>query len=430
MGAYEFEGSAVTTFYKDSDNDGYSDGTTKVVCSDPPAGYKAASALKALTGDCNDDDGALNSATKWYKDADNDGYSDGTVATQCQQPAGYKLATNLTATSGDCNDGDPTLTLTTDWYKDADNDGYSDGTKKTQCTRPGGYKSASELIATTLDCNDGNPALNPATKWYKDSDGDGYSVGSTVTQCTRPSSDYKLASELKATSVDCSDSNPAVNPGAVEVCGNRIDDNCDGQVDEKGCSICQNARNLSTTNITSTTAQLNWVATANPQQWQVQYKTTSTGSKWVDVLLTGNIRSIAISSLKSKQSYNWHIRAKCNGSWTSYSGAVSFKTTASTKTAGRELILPGGDKTTITDLQVKVMPNPSTNYFTIVLQCNEAKGKTQMLVTDALGRRLETRQSLVSQTLQLGSTYRPGIYFVSFVQGQQSRVLKLVKLSN
>jgi hypothetical protein len=53
-----------------------------------------------------------------------------------------------------------------------------------------------------------------------------------------------------------------------------------------------------------------------------------------------------------------------------------------------------------------------------------------MLVTDALGRKLEARQSLVSQTLQLGSTYRPGVYFVRFIQGQQSTELKLIKLSN
>jgi MYXO-CTERM domain-containing protein len=33
---------------------------------------------------------------------------------------------------------------------------------------------------------------------------------------------------------DCDDQDPAVNPGAVEVCGNARDDNCDGQTDE-GC---------------------------------------------------------------------------------------------------------------------------------------------------------------------------------------------------
>jgi Putative metal-binding motif len=31
---------------------------------------------------------------------------------------------------------------------------------------------------------------------------------------------------------DCDDTNPAVHPGAPEVCGNQIDDNCNGVVDE------------------------------------------------------------------------------------------------------------------------------------------------------------------------------------------------------
>ena len=84
-------------------------------------------------------------------------------------------------------------------------------------------------------CSD--PNINPATIWYKDTDNDGYSDNTTLTQCERPSG-YKLASELTSTSGDCNDNNPAVNPSAQEVCGDGIDNNCNGQTDE-GCLKCE-----------------------------------------------------------------------------------------------------------------------------------------------------------------------------------------------
>ena len=35
--------------------------------------------------------------------------------------------------------------------------------------------------------------------------------------------------------VDCDDLEASINPGTIEICGNWIDDNCDGQVDEYPC---------------------------------------------------------------------------------------------------------------------------------------------------------------------------------------------------
>ena len=54
-------------------------------------------------------------------------------------------------------------------------------------------------------------------------------------------------------SIDCNDADAAINPGAIEVCGNAIDDNCNGQIDE-GCGpantcddgICNGTENCTT----------------------------------------------------------------------------------------------------------------------------------------------------------------------------------------
>jgi len=111
----------------------------------------------------------------WYKDADKDGYSDGTTIQSATQPEGYYKASDLTAISGDCNDNDKNINpeakeipddgidqncngkdLVT-WYKDADKDGYSDGTTIQSENQPQGYYIASDLIGTSGDCNDNNP---------------------------------------------------------------------------------------------------------------------------------------------------------------------------------------------------------------------------------------------------------------------------------
>ncbi|MFC1858676.1 MopE-related protein, partial [Thermodesulfobacteriota bacterium] len=60
--------------------------------------------------DCDDTDADEHPGQTWYKDSDDDGYSDGTTDTSsCARPSGYKLVSELTAISGDCNDGDATV---------------------------------------------------------------------------------------------------------------------------------------------------------------------------------------------------------------------------------------------------------------------------------------------------------------------------------
>lgn len=53
-------------------------------------------------------DGAMEPSAQstWYKDADGDGFSDGTTIIAADRPTGFYLAGELTATAGDCNDDD------------------------------------------------------------------------------------------------------------------------------------------------------------------------------------------------------------------------------------------------------------------------------------------------------------------------------------
>jgi len=65
---------------------------------------------------------------------------------------------------------------------------------------------------------------------FDDADGDGYG------DPERPT--FTTCGNLCATNnLDCDDTNAAVHPGAVEICGNGIDDNCNGVVDEGSAFI-------------------------------------------------------------------------------------------------------------------------------------------------------------------------------------------------
>ncbi|PVD49471.1 hypothetical protein DC498_24960, partial [Terrimonas sp.] len=126
----------------------------------------------------------------------------------------------------DCAPKDPNKWRSAEFYIDKDSDGY-DGGKHTVCY---GQNIPSGYIQTTKgsDCNDNDANINPTTVWYKDADNDGYSDGTTKTQCDQPAG-YKLKAQLTATNGDCKDDDATIHPGAPEICGNGIDEDCDSK---------------------------------------------------------------------------------------------------------------------------------------------------------------------------------------------------------
>jgi trimeric autotransporter adhesin len=102
-------------------------------------------------------------------------------------------------------------------------------------TIPPGTTSSStyrvRIIATNPSVTGGESPfflkVTAQTLWYLDNDGDGYFTGSPISSCTSPGTNYTSA---PIGGGDCNDNNPLINPGAVEIYGNNIDENCDGLI--------------------------------------------------------------------------------------------------------------------------------------------------------------------------------------------------------
>ena len=163
-----------------------------------------------------------------YLDSDSDGYGNPAVSQEfCAECAAGYVTDNT-----DCDDSDMNAFPIT-WYRDSDSDNFGDpAVSQSACTQPTGY------VADNTDCNDNDPLQKPGQTWYKDADNDGYSDGATLTQCLRPNG-YKTAAELTGADLDCDDGEPAVNPGATEICDG-IDNNCDGNTDDEDPALVDN----------------------------------------------------------------------------------------------------------------------------------------------------------------------------------------------
>jgi hypothetical protein len=263
----------------------------------------------------NDCDGDVDEGTgsTFYADTDADGWGDLSATTEaCRVPAGY------TETPGDCDPTDGTIypgaaevcdgvdqdcdgvadngVLLT-FYADTDTDGHGDLSAPVEaCSAPSGH------AVTSDDCDDSNSAVNPsatevcntidddcdgaiddadgsldlgtASTWYDDLDGDGFGdpSGASVT-CI-------AASTAVSDNTDCDDSDATVNPSAPEVCDGQ-DNDCDGSGDfmDGSAAACPAADCLDVLSY-STTDGTYWIEPGTSGAYEAYCDQTTEGGGW------------------------------------------------------------------------------------------------------------------------------------------------------
>lgn len=83
---------------------------------------------------------------------------------------------------------------------------------------------------------------------------------------------------------------------------------------------------------------------------------------------------------------------------------------------------------TFNAIQVVVLPNPSSDYFTLKIS-GKNQSPVQLRITDASGRAMESRNNLnANSTVQVGHRLNPGTYFAEVIQGSERKVVQLIKI--
>ena len=213
--------------------------------------------------------GSCDEPSTWYEDGDGDGFgADAQVVEACSQPEGH------VAVGGDCDDNssginpeaneicngasddcdpevDENAIDTLAYAPDLDEDGFPDLDEQDSFCPGSEPADWIDVIAGEEgDCDDGDDDVHPGADeycneedddcdgevdeealdgptWYADADGDDYGdPESPVVACTAPSS-------TADNDLDCDDSAEDMNPDEEEVCGDGIDNDCDGL----GCRI-------------------------------------------------------------------------------------------------------------------------------------------------------------------------------------------------
>lgn len=235
---------------KDNDRDGFDEGTD---CDDNDADINpsATEICDSIDNDCNPAT-ADGSGESWLNQATNCGVGACVSTGNFVCTAGAKTDTCAPAApaaeicdalDNDC-DGTADEGVLTTYYQDTDADNYGNiAVTQAACAAPAGY------AASSIDCNDADPNVKPSAAeicdgidndcdgntdnglvfsvYYLDADADGYGSSSmSISNCSTA-----VPAGYSNLSADCNDADGGVKPGNAEVCGNSIDENCDGNIE-------------------------------------------------------------------------------------------------------------------------------------------------------------------------------------------------------
>jgi uncharacterized delta-60 repeat protein len=100
--------------------------------------------------------------------------------------------------------------------------------------------------------------------------------------------------------------------------------------------------------------------------------------------------------------------------------------------AGRDDLLTeksSPDSPVINKLIAEAFPNPTANYFSIIVRSNSSKVPINIQIIDQHGRVIESKNGVMTgKVTTIGHNYQQGVYYARVIQGGEISILKLIKI--
>ena len=171
---------------------------------------------------------------------------------------------------------------------------------------------------------------------------------------------------------------------------------------------CATPTNLSTTNVSYNSVDINWVAGEDETAWNLQYK-ENTASNWSNSIPVAT-PNYHLTGLTAETNYQVRVQANCIDTLSDWTAPVSFTTTQEV----------GIDNINLAN-SISLMPNPADNF--IELKANSNVNVKEALVYNAFGQLIQTIQLTDNHARINLSNMAAGMYFVR-VNGEGTTATK------
>ncbi len=173
-----------------------------------------------------------------------------------------------------------------------------------------------------------------------------------------------------------------------------------------------------------------WTADIAVDKSGVQLQWQAAASQYSYLPSNAGVNVKPISGNRQNPYYNYDLAATPEnyGAYYNYNIGYSDKKSMSCgSTYWRDAPAELTSAVELTRLTVGVMPNPSSTFFTLVINSGD-KTPVMVKVTDMVGRTIAVKENVsANTTLKMGDNWLGGVYFAEVIQGKERVLLKLIK---